>query len=636
MYHRRISRLFTASAFVRAFERAFAKSIRVVAGGSRRVSFSLPKHPTGHRNLDHRSTVRRTLRRRGSPRSFSTAPALFVLSLSMSLYSPINALAALPSADVIGPWFESFKAQATDEELYRFLYAMPKGGDLHNHVSGSIISEWFYEMALEQSERGYKYYTRVKLNNCRPYGGNAFGPMPYLMLFTNLQQSSYDKLSECERSEYLPLEALAGEQKEAWLDSLRLDKFYEGRDEFFQTHWQRMGDLYSNPYLTAEAVVKNMQAFAAEGLQYLESMIGVGGFIDPDGIVLAPEQVAQIYRHRLAQPDALETKVSVRLQVAILRFLPSAEEDLRKLYRFVAENNDLFVAVNMVGREDNDKGYPLRFLPTLRELRKKYHGVRLSIHAGEVDEPNDHVRDTLLLGADRIGHGVNLITDDDTMRLMRHGPYLVEINLISNLLLEYVKDYSEHPFPEYLRTGIPVALSTDDRGMWDSNITDEFFVAVKEFNLSWPELVKLSNNSLAYSFAPENLRNSMLQRLSARLEDFGRLVETRPNAALAQDAVSYGFICTRYALCNWSAVTETSEETVIETITEDDPQSATKAKEVMEATEALAAEEIEVSELEEMPVKAADASDAEVSAARISDASHAQAASAQDPNTPKR
>jgi adenosine deaminase CECR1 len=96
-----------------------------------------------------------------------------------------------------------------------------------------------------------------------------------------------------------------------------------------------------------------------------------------------------------------------------------------------------------------------------------------------VDEPNSHVRDTLLLGADRIGHGVNLITDPDTMRLMRHGPYLVEINLVSNLLLEYVSDYSEHPFPEYLRTGIPVALSTDDRGMWDSNLTDEFFVAVQ-------------------------------------------------------------------------------------------------------------------------------------------------------------
>ena len=109
----------------------------------------------------------------------------------------------------------------------------------------------------------------------------------------------------------------------------------------------------------------------------------------------------------------------------ILRFLPNAEDQLRRVYKLVHENPDLLVAVNMVGREDNDKGYPARFLPTLRELRQQYSGVRLSIHAGEVDEPNEHVRDTLLLG--------------------------------------YVNDYSEHPFPEYLRTGIPVALSSDDR-----------------------------------------------------------------------------------------------------------------------------------------------------------------------------
>ena len=68
------------------------------------------------------------------------------------------------------------------------------------------------------------------------------------------------------------------------------------------------------------------------------------------------------------------------------------------------------------------------------------------IHAGEVDEPNHHIRDTLLLGAQRIGHGVNLITDPQTLQAMRYGPYLVEVNLISNLLLEYVSDYSTHRF----------------------------------------------------------------------------------------------------------------------------------------------------------------------------------------------
>ncbi|WP_084566966.1 adenosine deaminase family protein [Congregibacter litoralis] len=460
--------------------------------------------------------------------------------------------AALPEAsDDMSAWFEAFKGEASDEELYRFLYAMPKGGDLHNHLSGSIRSEWFYELALAQQKNGYRYYTRVKINNCRPYGSNAFTETPYLMLFVNVQESNYETLSACEKEEYLPLDELNAEEKEAWLDSLRLDKAHEGRDEFFQTHWQRMGDLYFNPHLAADALVMNMQKFGAEGLLYMESMIGVFGFIDPGGQALTPDDVARIYRARLQDDDALATGVEVRLQTTILRFLPDADEHLRYLYDFTSRHNDLFVAVNMVGREDNDKGYPLRFLETLRDLRRSYNNVRLSIHAGEVDEPNSHVSDTLLLGADRIGHGVNLISDPDTMRLMRNGAYLVEINLVSNLLLEYVRDYSEHPFPEYLRTDIPVALSTDDRGMWDSNLTDEFYVAVKEFNLSWDELLLLSRNSIAHGFLPEVRKAELLALFAARIDDFARQIAAKPAAALSSEAESYGFICDRYELCEW-------------------------------------------------------------------------------------
>ena len=341
-------------------------------------------------------------------------------------------------------------------------------------------------------------------------------------------------MDACEQAEYVALDALDAQQKTAWLDSLRLDKTWEGRDEFFQTLWQRMGDLYFNPYLAADALVLNMSKFADEGLTYLETMIGVLGFIDPEGIPMEPDDVADIYRARLQDADALATGVEARLQVAILRFLPNAEDQLRFLYDFVFRHRDLFVAVNMVGREDADKGHPRRFLPTMRELRQRYHSVRLSIHGGEVDEPNYHVRDTLLLGADRIGHGVNLITDDDTMRLMRHGPYLVEINLVSNLLLEYVGDYSQHPFPEYLRTGIPVALSTDDRGMWDSNLTDEFFVAVREFNLNWDELVRLSRNSLRYSFAPEPVKTALLSDFDERLAAFGGVNRRRARGSICR------------------------------------------------------------------------------------------------------
>ena len=189
----------------------------------------------------------------------------------------------------------------------------------------------------------------------------------------------------------------------------------------------------------------------------METQTLVHGFKSPTGEPISPEAVADIYRARLAQKDAKATGVEVRFQLSLLRFSPNAEEALEVLYRFVASHPD-FVGVNMVGREDNDKGYPLRFLETYRKLRRQISGVHLAIHAGEVDEPNRHIRDTLLLGAERIGHGVNLISDPEMMILMRDNRYLVEINLISNLLLEYVSDYSQHPFPEYLRIGIPLSL----------------------------------------------------------------------------------------------------------------------------------------------------------------------------------
>ncbi|MGY8796661.1 MAG: adenosine deaminase family protein, partial [Woeseiales bacterium] len=422
-------------------------------------------------------------------------------------------------------WFEDVKVNGSDEELYRALYYMPKGGDLHNHLSGSNFSEWWYDLALEQKARGYEYYTRVQIENCVMVGDAGFGALNHALMFRNISDREYESLNACKKSEYKALANLDVAEKNAWLDSLRLDKPFEGREEFFQTHWQRLNALGNNPYLQAETLVRNMQALGAEGVTYLETQVSVGNFVSSDGSKVSMDEAVDILRERLAQQDAKDTGVMVRFQIAVLRFLPSAEDSLRTAYKFVHDNAEDFVAINFVGREDNDKGYPLRFLPTLRELRRQYSGVNLSIHAGEVDEPNRHVADTLLLGADRIGHGLNLISDDETMRDMRHGPYLVEINLISNMLLGYVSEYSQHPFPEYLRTGIPVALSTDDRGMWDSTMTDEFFVAVKEFNLSWDEIKSLSQNSLQYAFVPDAAKRDLLDGYADRISKFDRSMD---------------------------------------------------------------------------------------------------------------
>ncbi len=454
------------------------------------------------------------------------------------------------SVIAVEPWFEEVKAKATPEQLYSFLYALPKGGDLHNHLEGAARSEWLWESALAQQQRGYAYYTKVKNQNCAPYGSDQFAYRPYSLLFLHVTQGDYEKLGTCEKSEYKLLTDLNETERTAWLNSVRLDAPHEGRGEFFEAHFQRLGVLFDNPWLTTDMLYRNMQALGAEGVVYLETMIGIDGYSKPDGSPFTEAEVGAIFRERLASREAKPTGVEVRLQNYLVRFLPGAEERLKYLYASVDRNRDLYVGINMVGREDNDKGHPLRFLPTLRELRHRYPEINLAIHAGEVDEPNAHVRDTLLLGAERIGHGVNLISDPDTMLRMRHGPYLVEINLISNLLLEYVSQYSQHPFPEYLRTGIPVALSTDDRGMWDSNLTDEYFVAVREFNLSWDEIVSLGRNSLQHAFVEASIKQRLLSDYDKRVSSFAQQFQKQGWAALRNvRPVSYSFLCRRYKVC---------------------------------------------------------------------------------------
>ena len=443
-------------------------------------------------------------------------------------------------------WFEAIKDSGDDKALYRVLHAMPKGGDLHNHNTGSVFVEDWYDIAVAQEANGYTYYTKVRIDNCRSYEAVDDA---YLLLFRNISHIEYAALSDCERGEHKRLADLTDAERTAWMNSLRLDTPAEGREEFFGKHWQRLNALMANPDVHTEALYRNVKALGEEGVSYLETMVAVNNMVTADGRPVSRQEMIDRYRRRLAEDDMRETGVTVRLQFTLLRFTPVAERNLRELYAAAKGNEDLVVALNMVGREDNDKGHPARFLDTLRELRRDYD-LALAIHGGEVDEPNDHVRDTLLLGAERVGHGLNLITDDELMLDMRYGPYLVEINLISNLLLEYVVDFSQHPFPEYLRIGIPVALSTDDRGMWDSTLTDEFFVAVKEYDLTWPEVVSLSRNSLSHALADAATKTALMTEFEGKIGRFERTLSRRGLANLPPMPDTRAFVCTRYKICD--------------------------------------------------------------------------------------
>ena len=106
--------------------------------------------------------------------------------------------------------------------------------------------------------------------------------------------------------------------------------------------------------MIAELLARNIIAFAAEGLVYLEPQINTFGYRAPNGSAISSQEAAALFSRRVQQEDVIATGVTVRFQQSILRFLPDAEDQLRNAYEVVSKN-DLYVAVNMVGREDNDR-----------------------------------------------------------------------------------------------------------------------------------------------------------------------------------------------------------------------------------------------------------------------------------------
>ena len=103
-------------------------------------------------------------------------------------------------------------------QRYQFLYELPKGADLHNHLNLSILPEAWLQGALgAEQHHGNVFFTRTKLAGCKDT------PDPPV-LFRTLQRSSYQLLSDCQRGEYEPLTSLTPALRAEWLSALTIDK----------------------------------------------------------------------------------------------------------------------------------------------------------------------------------------------------------------------------------------------------------------------------------------------------------------------------------------------------------------------------------------------------------------------------
>jgi adenosine deaminase len=402
-------------------------------------------------------------------------------------------------------------------ELYAFLYKMPKGADLHNHLAGAVYAENFIEAAIEQHLCVDK--SALSLVQC------TAGEVDAATIRTD------------------------NSLRNVLIDSLSMRNFVPGKqsahDHFFDTF---------NKFLavsTADLIAEIAQRAADQNESYIELMaldgsgpvaaLGQAAGLTGDGLTydfgaarkkleaagLAKQVAALMARvdhmeqtrtNKLGcrqNPDSAACRLQVGYVYQVLREFPKEQVFAQVIAGFaLAAADPRVVAVNFVQPEDgynsmHDYHLHMKMVDYARGI---YPNVHITLHAGELapglvppDGLRFHIREAVELGhAERIGHGVDVMYEKDAvglLREMRDRHVDVEINLTSNDMILGVKG-DEHPLPVYRKYGVPVTLSTDDEGVSRSQLTDEFERAVLTYNLTYADLKEMVRNSIEYSFAP--------------------------------------------------------------------------------------------------------------------------------------
>jgi adenosine deaminase len=404
------------------------------------------------------------------------------------------------------------EARQSPPQLRAFLYRMPKGGDLHSHLSGAAYAETLIDAGAEAGV-------------CVDPGKSTVAPCgPVTRKLADAQHDS--------------------EFRRTLVDAWSMRGFvpssgFSGHDHFFAA-FAKFSGAASMGDMAADVVNRA----GAQHMRYLELMVtfqgraatGMARMLHWTGDVaefhrqLIAAGLPTLLPRARADIDAGEARmrsllrcgtpqaepgctVTVRWLGQVTRTNPPGEVFAQMLFSALMSQADpRVVGLNLVAPEDDrpalaDYTLQMRMLDYLHGAMPE---TNVSLHAGELtlglvppEALRFHVRQAVELGhAKRIGHGVDVMYESDPLGLLREMAdkrVAVEINLTSNDQILGVRGPA-HPFPVYRAAGVPTVLSTDDEGVERIDRTHELQRAVSEFGLGWPALVGLERNTLEYAF----------------------------------------------------------------------------------------------------------------------------------------
>src|SRR5476651_1239621 len=402
--------------------------------------------------------------------------------------------------------------------LDAFLNRMPKGGDLHSHLSGAIYAESYLNWASADGLCVVRSSFALAAPPC-----NTADKIPAATVARDplLNAKVVDAMS---MRGFLPV----GETGH--------DHFFNTFGKFNATHNERFGDMLAEVADRAGTQsVSYLELMASPGMGMARDIGKAAGWNDDlaalRGRVMGPAMTAAVAEARREIGDAERAMrrrlqcgtpsaapgcgVTIRYLAQVIRSFPPQQVFAQFVLAFeLAKADPRVVGLNLVAPEDNevavrDYDIQMKMLGFLHGLSPE---VKISLHAGELtpalvpkEALRSHIRSAIqVAGASRIGHGVDIVGEDDPnglMAVMAKQRVMVEINLTSNDTILNVVG-AQHPFNAYRRAGVPLALSTDDEGVSRIDLNHEYVRATTTYNLGYVDLKTLVRNSLEYAFLP--------------------------------------------------------------------------------------------------------------------------------------
>ncbi len=438
-------------------------------------------------------------------------------------------------------------------KLRQFLWAMPKGTDLHTHLSGAVYAE---SMIRWGAEDGKCVDTVTMVSS---FGPCTAGQRPISDALTDTQLYD-DILAAWSMRGFIPGPESGHDHFFATFDLFGGAFSGRGGDGLAEVT-NRAGrqnvqyvEPLSTPQFGATQAVANQVGYDPDFTTMRQRMLDAG-LLDAIPAASASAASAIARQRQLLDCEGPNRQpgcdVAVNFDVQVLRNNQPAVVFAQLLFGFelmAADPN--WAGMNMVQPEDASLSvtYYRLHMRMIRFLKSIYPDGDVTLHAGELVPglvpPEDlrfHIREAVnVAGAQRIGHGADLRWERNPRGLLRdikRKGVCLEINLTSNAQILGLQG-ARHPIRDYVRAGARVTLSTDDEGVSRTDLTDQYARAVRVQGFGYRQIKRFAREGLRCSFMASVQKKAAITKQKRLFRKFESRYKPRKRPRFSPETVT--------------------------------------------------------------------------------------------------